>query len=72
MFTNQTLSKIQDLFIMNSYTVRLQITNNLDGIFISKHGSKSAIPFSNFKKLLNKEGIKFKKIDKDKIKIIEE
>ncbi len=72
MFTNQTLRKIQDLFIMNSYTVRLQITSNLDGIFVSKHGSQTAIQFSNFKKLLNKEGIKFKKIDKDTIKIIEE
>jgi hypothetical protein len=72
MFTNQTLRKIQDLFIMNNYTVRLQITSNLDDIFVSKHGSKAAIPFSNFKKLLNKEGIKFKKIDKDTIKIIEE
>ena len=72
MFTNQTLRKIENLFIMNSYTVRLQITSNLDGIFISKNGIQTAIQFSNFKKLLNKEGIKFKKIDKDKIKIIED
>jgi hypothetical protein len=72
MFTNQTLSKIQELFTINSYTVRLQITSNLDGIFVSKHGSQTAIQFSYFKKLLNKEGIKFKKIDKDTIKIIEE